>query len=544
MRIIFVRGLSEHTHGNATGIGLADFTTTRLVQNMNYKATVINCLTAGYPEGANLPVHFDTDREVIDAALVIIGMREPHEARILHIRNTLHLETLADLGALPGSRRTANRIRDGRSALRMPLRRRGQSGAGASITGHASGNRHTPCFPFYWSRPYRTRALAELAGPALKQGPQAALHSIPRGLQSMMITIEDLEARKLASDHYLSQSLSPELRDALPKQATGKQAMVQGYYSLEEAAKILGMTTEELTQLAQKREVRAFADRGTWRFRTQDVEELARRRGLGSSVELPVPDLGSGAGKGDASVFNFQTSSESDRVEIGQEMLTETPGSARKGGGSKPRTPTPRASSDSDVRLVAEGGAVSFKVTGDSDVKVSGQDDGPRSGPRKVSNKPSSDSDVKIVGDSSDEIPLGGKPAKSGTDSDVRLDLRVPKPSKGPDDTFLTEEVDLDAEMRKAVERDSDPKHKVLPGATGPVDLSDADLERVGAGRNGQQRFRPRPRRARGLVAARTAHRNRAFGSVAEKSRGSSSGTEAQGRFRQRQRHQPGQAGR
>jgi hypothetical protein len=92
MRHIFVRGLSERTHGNAAGIGLADFTTTRLVQEMNYKATVINCLTAGYPEGAYLPVSFDTDREVIDAALAIIGTRSPEEARVLRIRNTLHLE--------------------------------------------------------------------------------------------------------------------------------------------------------------------------------------------------------------------------------------------------------------------------------------------------------------------------------------------------------------------------------------------------------------------------------------------------------------------
>ncbi len=91
MRHIFVRGLSAHTHGNATGIGLADFTTTRLVQAMNYRATRINCLTAGYPDGANIPVHFDTDREVIDAALSIAGTRRAEEARILRIRNTLCL---------------------------------------------------------------------------------------------------------------------------------------------------------------------------------------------------------------------------------------------------------------------------------------------------------------------------------------------------------------------------------------------------------------------------------------------------------------------
>jgi hypothetical protein len=94
MRFIFVRGLSAHTHGNAAGIGLADFTTTRLVRAMDYHATVLNCLTSGYPEAAKLPVHFASDREVIEAALAILGRRAPQEARILHIRNTLAVEEL------------------------------------------------------------------------------------------------------------------------------------------------------------------------------------------------------------------------------------------------------------------------------------------------------------------------------------------------------------------------------------------------------------------------------------------------------------------
>jgi hypothetical protein len=94
MRQIYVRGLSERTHGNATGIGLADFTSLRLIRAMNYRATVINCLTAGYPEGAYLPVHFETDREVLDASLAIIGTRPPEAARILRIRNTLDLEAV------------------------------------------------------------------------------------------------------------------------------------------------------------------------------------------------------------------------------------------------------------------------------------------------------------------------------------------------------------------------------------------------------------------------------------------------------------------
>ncbi|MCS7166483.1 MAG: lactate racemase domain-containing protein [Gemmatales bacterium] len=92
MRLIFVRDLSEKTQGNATGIGLADFTTSRLVRKMDYRATVINCLTAGYPAGAFIPVHFETDREVVDAALSIVAPDDPSAARVMRIRNTLQLE--------------------------------------------------------------------------------------------------------------------------------------------------------------------------------------------------------------------------------------------------------------------------------------------------------------------------------------------------------------------------------------------------------------------------------------------------------------------
>jgi hypothetical protein len=94
MRLIFVRGLSAHTHGNAAGIGLADFTTTRVIQSLDYRSTVINCLTAGYPEGAFLPVHFESDRQVLDAALAITGDRPPEQSRVMRIRNTLALEAV------------------------------------------------------------------------------------------------------------------------------------------------------------------------------------------------------------------------------------------------------------------------------------------------------------------------------------------------------------------------------------------------------------------------------------------------------------------
>ncbi len=92
MRFIFVRGLSKHTHGNAAGIGFADFTTTRLIESMNYADTRVNCVTSGFASGANLPVRYDDDRQAIEAALSILGLREPQNARIIRIKNTLELE--------------------------------------------------------------------------------------------------------------------------------------------------------------------------------------------------------------------------------------------------------------------------------------------------------------------------------------------------------------------------------------------------------------------------------------------------------------------
>ena len=63
------------------------------------------------------------------------------------------------------------------------------------------------------------------------------------------------------------------------------------FYTLEEAARVLGMSAEELKAKAQSREVRAFLDGGSWRFRVVDVDELARRRGLGTDAELRLSDL-------------------------------------------------------------------------------------------------------------------------------------------------------------------------------------------------------------------------------------------------------------
>jgi len=92
LKRIIVRGLTEQTHGNASGIGYSEFCLTRVVKAMDTKTTWINVLTAGYPAVGMIPPHFDTDREVIQVALGTIGLVEPAHAKLQWIRNTLHIE--------------------------------------------------------------------------------------------------------------------------------------------------------------------------------------------------------------------------------------------------------------------------------------------------------------------------------------------------------------------------------------------------------------------------------------------------------------------
>jgi hypothetical protein len=90
---IFVRDLSEGSQGNATGIGLADFTTKRLVDKINYQATYVNCITAVCPADAKIPIFFETDREAILRAYETSAALKQTDFRIVWIKNTSALES-------------------------------------------------------------------------------------------------------------------------------------------------------------------------------------------------------------------------------------------------------------------------------------------------------------------------------------------------------------------------------------------------------------------------------------------------------------------
>lgn len=105
---IAILDLSEASHGNANGLGLADFVSQRLVDKMDRQATYFNCLTATFVMRAAIPIYFDRDEKIIDAAINSLGGISERQ-KVIIIPNTLFLTemlvseaALAELKGKPG----------------------------------------------------------------------------------------------------------------------------------------------------------------------------------------------------------------------------------------------------------------------------------------------------------------------------------------------------------------------------------------------------------------------------------------------------------
>ncbi len=91
---IILLGLSEKSHGNANGMGLADVITRRFFEKLDFKATYENILTTGFLERGKIPVVAETDRQALEYALKPCGLADPGQAKIIRIKNTLILDEL------------------------------------------------------------------------------------------------------------------------------------------------------------------------------------------------------------------------------------------------------------------------------------------------------------------------------------------------------------------------------------------------------------------------------------------------------------------
>jgi len=92
---VFVRDLSELTYNSGVGIGMADVTTDRLVNRINWEPTVINSLTANTPAAIRTPVHFAADRECLERFAPTVGKVNLDSVTYGWIRNTMELGKIA-----------------------------------------------------------------------------------------------------------------------------------------------------------------------------------------------------------------------------------------------------------------------------------------------------------------------------------------------------------------------------------------------------------------------------------------------------------------
>lgn len=96
IRLIAVLDLTESSHGNGASLGLADLTTEKLVEKMNFEETIINMRTSG--EGgimrARMPVILPDGKACVQTAMATCGRARPSQVRLARIRNTADIRYL------------------------------------------------------------------------------------------------------------------------------------------------------------------------------------------------------------------------------------------------------------------------------------------------------------------------------------------------------------------------------------------------------------------------------------------------------------------
>jgi hypothetical protein len=91
IRRIILRGLTEATHGNATGIGQADFVLRRMLAQIDWLPTYMNLLTGLGPEYARIPMVAQHDLQALCWAVHTAGANPANTARLMWIQNTMDL---------------------------------------------------------------------------------------------------------------------------------------------------------------------------------------------------------------------------------------------------------------------------------------------------------------------------------------------------------------------------------------------------------------------------------------------------------------------
>jgi hypothetical protein len=89
---IVVRDLTDKSHGNATGIGMADIITARFFNKIDLASTYINTITSTTLADGKIPLVIRNDKEALAVALRTCTRISYDNVKIVWIKNTLKLE--------------------------------------------------------------------------------------------------------------------------------------------------------------------------------------------------------------------------------------------------------------------------------------------------------------------------------------------------------------------------------------------------------------------------------------------------------------------
>ena len=212
--------------------------------------------------------------------------------------------------------------------------------------------------------------------------------------------------------------------------------MAKKYLSLEEAARLLDLTTEQLKKVREQGDIRGFADRGSWKFREQDIEEFLRSRQSDSSPDFPIITAGSSSSVLDEPDAADLSSSDSDvRLFFDESLFSDD---ESKG----------LATAGSDVRLSGDSGPGLDEDESDDALDLSGWDSDVKTS--------DSDSDVKLVGAGTQADSNLGDTTQMAGNSDSDVVMMMPEADSevnlSPDSGFKIS--DSDSDVRLSVEED------------------------------------------------------------------------------------------
>lgn len=88
---IVVLDLSEQTHGNATGVGLADVITQKLYDGIDFPITYANVIASAYLDGGLIPIPMPDEQSAIALAVKTVPRIKPRDCRIVRMLDTLHV---------------------------------------------------------------------------------------------------------------------------------------------------------------------------------------------------------------------------------------------------------------------------------------------------------------------------------------------------------------------------------------------------------------------------------------------------------------------